>query len=250
METGELAIAFNAMETERFGVRCARVTNVDAPVSQINQMAREQEIGFLSVRLSTNDIHRLQVFEDDGFRLMDTLVYYQAQLKGKSFQPPPLDNVTFRATTPADAEAVADLTTRAFSGFFGHFHADKRLSDEDCDAVYVDWAGASIRNACSASPALVAEADGQIIGFLTINNTDTDTGELTLSGVDPGWQSKGIYGRLISHGLKLLAEAGCSKVNISTQVNNIPVQKAWAKHGLRMEKSYYTLHKWCDDTAG
>lgn len=246
METDELAIAFNAIETNRFGIRCARVIEPHAPLARIHRLAREQDIQFLSVRVPTNEISRVQALEDDGFRLMDSLVYYQAMLGATLPEPAEIAGVIIRDAAASDANAVGDVAAKAFSGFFGHFHADDRLSKTDADAVYIDWAKTSVVSSDVDLPVLVAETEGQLVGFLAAKRLDNETGDIVLNAVHPDWQGRGIYGVLLDHGLKLLLAAGCREVVTSTQLNNIAVQRAWGKRGLRMQKSFYTLHKWLD----
>jgi len=245
-EISDLAIAFNALETKRFGIRCARVVEVSTPLAEINRLAREQNISFLSVRVPTDEISRVQALEDDGFRLMDTLIYYKTSLSREPYEPSGLEAIHFRMAEAPDAEAVARVAAQAFMGFYGHFHADTRLSASDSDAVYIDWAAESVRNAVSDLPVLVAEAEGQIIGFLASKRIGPNSGEITLNAVHPNWQGQGVYSCLLEHGLKLMSSADCIEVTISTQINNIAVQKAWGKRGLRMQNSCYTMHKWLE----
>lgn len=60
----------------------------------------------------------------------------------------------------------------------------------------------------------------------------------------PNVQGEGIYGRMLASNMAALKAIGCERVLISTQVNNIAVQRAWGRQGLRMADSYYTLHQW------
>lgn len=242
-----MAIEFNALETERFGVRCAHVVSDQAKPSEIKQLARQQGIRFLSVRISTDDISRVQDFEENGFRLMDVLVVYSANLTNEPSEPSKLATIVVRKAEVSDAEAVAAVALKAFAGYPSHFHSDQRLSICDADAVYADWAANSVRSAKSNSQVLVGETRDQIVGFLATRRVGAVTGEITLNAVDPLWQEKGIYGCLLDHGLRRFHSEGCTEAVVSTQVNNIAVQKAWGQRGFLMQKSYYTLHKWLDD---
>jgi len=238
-----MPIEFNELETRRFGIRCAKIVRDQAPLAEINMAAHDQGIQFLSVRVSTNHIARTQEFEVDGFRIMDTLVYYHLDLTSL-IDPPTADaEIAIRHAQKSDANSVAELAGKAFAGYFGHYHADRRLSREEADAVYVDWAKSSVLLADPIRPVLVAISEGSLSGFLTANVKE---GEIALNAVHPDWQRRGIYSALLEHTLKIFQASGCLGAIISTQINNVPVQRVWAKRGFRLQESFYTLHKWLD----
>ncbi len=241
-----MPITFNALETDRFGIRCARVDDANAPLAAINAATEAEAIDFLSVRVSTDDIARVQALEDDGYRLMDTIVYYRTLLSMPFAATTNPKGVEIRIATRDDAEAVSVVASDAFEGFFGHFHADERLSSQDCDAVYADWAKSCVTTQTATLPALVAHTSGQIVGFLANRQIDEACVDITLNAVTREMQGRGVYGALLDRAMQQMAVSRFKEVTISTQVNNIPVQRAWAKRGFRMQRSYYTLHKWID----
>ncbi|WP_255005761.1 GNAT family N-acetyltransferase [Roseovarius sp. M141] len=239
-----MPIEINELETRRFGITAAKVTELKADIKKINAAAQTDRVQLLTIRVSTDDLARVQELEADGYRLMDTLVYYDRMLADA---PTPQDAL-IRLATPADAEAVATVARASFAGYFGHYHADPRLSDASADAAYVEWAENSIKGCGPKAPACVAERADRILGFMTMRmNSDTEA-EIILNGVHPSAQGEGIYGRILASSMALLKVAGRTRVVTSTQVNNITVQRAWGRQGLRMARSYYTLHKWFNNS--
>lgn len=235
-------IEINALESARFGIVAARLTDPQAPLAEVNAAARAQGVQMITARLPTSDLARVQALEADGYRLMDALVYHVHDL-GHDLPPPGEDppGQVIRPATPADAPAVAEVARASFAGYFGHYHADPRLSSQAADAAYVDWAARSIAATDATTPALVLETAAGLAAFLT---TRLDLCEIVLVGVHPAAQGGGVYGRLIDRGLRLLQGAGCPRVVVSTQITNIAVQRAWARRGFRPDRSLYTLHKW------
>lgn len=252
-----MVIEPNALETARFGIACARVADPYAPLDEINAAAAETGVRMLVLRLPAEDLARVQRLEADGYRLMDTLVYYGrtlADLPDPAPEPAPGDE-TIRPGTPADAEAVAAIAAAAFAGYGGHYHADPRLSEAAADAAYVDWAetcarGSGAGGGAAETPMLLAEtARGQALGFLALRLGGAGmeaTADIVLNAVHPEAQGQGIYGRLLDRGLALCRAAGQGRVTVSTQLPNLPVQRAWVRRGFRLERSLYTLHKWFD----
>ena len=236
-----MPVEINAQESARFGIVAARLTDPAAPLAQVNEAARALAVQMITIRVDSNELLRVQELEEDGYRLMDTLVYYGRNLADPlkpSFAPA---NEIIRNATPNDTEAVARVALAAFTAFLGHYHADVRLSATAADAVYVEWAVNSVAHCTDSRPVLVALVDGRIVGFLTLN---LDSAEIVLNAVLPEEQGKGTYGRLIDKAIETARKAGLTQLAVSTQLNNLAPQRAWVRRGFRMQRSLYTLHKW------
>lgn len=175
---------------------------------------------------------------------MDTIVYYDRPLTDLPPPGPAPEGETIRRAMPDDADEVAAVAAAAFWGYFGYYHADPRLDDEAADAAYVEWALRSVQETTETTPVLVAERSGRLGGFMTLHLSDDKTGEIVLNSVAPDAQGEGLYGRLVDRALMHLAAEGLSRATVSTQINNIPVQRAWGRRGFRMSRSLYTLHRW------
>lgn len=239
-----MTVEMNDLESRRFGIAAARVTDPEAGPQAVAAALSEAGAEFATLRLSTDALSLVQDYEAAGWRLMDTLVYYDRGLEDLPAPDRRDDGVSIRAGRPEDAPAVAEVAARAFAGYFGHYHADRRLDAAAADAVYVDWARRSFEACGPGAPTLVAEDKEGLLGFSTIRLVSDAKGEIVLNGVDPRAQRRGVYGRTIDHCMATLREAGRSQVVVSTQVNNIAVQRAWGRRGFRMLHSLYTMHAW------
>jgi len=149
-----------------------------------------------------------------------------------------------RTIAPGDASPVRAIAAAAFSGYGGHYHADPRLDDEQCDEVYADWAERSCVSKDVADEVLVAELDGQIVGFVTMRFNSDDEAEVVLNGVAPPAQGRGVYRSLMIRAMDLCASRGRTRIVISTQLTNVVVQKVWTRLGFELTSAYYTFHKW------
>lgn len=236
-----MPIELNALESARFGITAARLTDLSAPLDRVNAAARAQGVQMITARVDSNHLPLVQALEEDGYRLMDMLVYYSHDLARLPEPGASPAGETLRRASPADAAAVAEVAKAAFRGYLGHFHSDPRLSGTDADAAYVEWAQSSVTTCDDTAPAFVAVVDGRIAAFLT---TDMNVGEIVLNAVLPQVQGQGIYGRLVDQALQAARRAGCRQLSVSTQVNNIAPQRTWCRRGFRPLRSLYTLHKW------
>lgn len=237
-------IELNALETRRFGVVAAHVRDPAASVDAVNRAATSLGVAMLTVRIDCADHARIHAAEADGFRLMDSIVYHQRSLAEPWPRPAPSGDVMVRAARPADAAAVGEVARAAFADYIGHFHADPRLDRAAADAAYVEWAQGSVMRQSERDPARVVMCDGRLGGFLTLRRNDEAEFEIVLNAVHPDLQRRGLYERLLADALATAHDAGAARIIVSTQLNNFPVQRAWAKCGFRLERALHTFHKW------
>jgi GNAT superfamily N-acetyltransferase len=204
--------------------------------------AKREGHRLLIARCRADELETVQQLEEAGFRLMDTLVYYSRGLE----QIPPIgtQNVVIRSVRPSEAEDVRALARATFSGYQGHYHADPRLPQAQCDEVYSDWAYRSCVSATSDADVLVALDQSQLIAFATLRRNSPVQGEGVLFGVSPLAQGRGIYRALMEQAMNTLASIGCSEMVVSTQITNRAVQKVWARLGFEPSVAWYTLHAW------
>ena len=73
-------IELNTLESERFGVVAARACDPAASPEALNSAAVAQGVQLLTIRIDCRDHSRIHALEADGFRLMDTIVYYERSL--------------------------------------------------------------------------------------------------------------------------------------------------------------------------
>ncbi|EKE44164.1 GCN5-like N-acetyltransferase [Oceaniovalibus guishaninsula JLT2003] len=240
-----MPIEMNALETDRFGVPCARIADPAAPLDAIDAAARAQGVRMLSTRIDVSNLPRVHALESDGFRLMDTLVYYGRSLTDWT-EPAPRRPFDIRRARPQDADAVEAVARSSFKGYYGHYHADPRLDNDKADAAYVEWSGNSIRALTDRLTAAIVTVEDEIVAYATLRfNTDIQA-EMVVGGVAPHHQGGGLYAAMVARSLSFMRDDGATEFILSTQINNYAVQKVWARFGLAHRYSYYTFHKWFD----
>ena len=109
---------------------------------------------------------------------------------------------------------------------------------------------AVVSTANVADQVLVAESDGDVIGFCLIKVLDDEVGDGTLYGVHPNYRGRGAYRDLVVAAMKWARGNGCVRMVESTQVTNLVSQKVWARLGFEPFSSYYTFHRWFDEQRG
>jgi GNAT superfamily N-acetyltransferase len=241
--SGGLLISLSAIDEERWGVRTARASGVTAVhLPDVLAFCRQEKVVFLVARCAVSELRAAQMMEAQGFRLMDTLLYYSRDLTQPL--PPVPDGV--RPADAGEAEAIRALAGRAFRAYNGHYHADERLDRAACDAVYESWAYRSCLSRQVADEVLAAAPDGQITGFITLR-LNGEEGEGPLYAVDPEAQGQGIGRALMAGALHWLKQRGARHMLMSTQVTNVPSQKVWTRLGFEPSHAEYTFHRWFDE---
>lgn len=239
-----MPVELNALESARFGLIAGRVRDAHASPAAINAAARELNVQFLTARIECADHSRIHAAEADGFRMMDTIVYYERSLSDRLPELSQASDIAIRQACHEDAPAVANIAQAAFANYLGHFHADPRLDRRGADATYVDWAQRSVTRQSNDEQARVALCAGSLAGFLTLRRNSCSEFEIVLNAVHPDLQRRGLYQQLLQDALLTGREAGAERMIVSTQLNNFPVQRAWTKLGFRLFSAFHTFHKW------
>ncbi|MBL4653820.1 MAG: GNAT family N-acetyltransferase [Flavobacteriales bacterium] len=187
----------------------------------------------------------VQAMEKNGFFLMDTLVNYARDLH-KTPLPEDSGQIPIRPVQSRDSEQVQQVACEAFKGYSGHYHADERLDSLECNSVYTSWAYNSCSSKELADEVLVADLEGKIVGFATLKFNSTEELAGVLFGVSPEAQGRGLYRSFMIHGMQWAVANNAQQMTVSTQIDNISVQKVWSRLGFEPHNSFYTFHKWFD----
>ena len=213
------------------------------------EFCQTQRVCLLISRCLTSDLEAAQTMEREGFLLTDTLVYYQRDFERKAVLEE-AGSVPVRPIRPGEEEAVGRIAAECFSGYLGHYHADRRLDRAKCDKTYVDWAVRCCLHREVAEQVVLAEVGREILGFAALRLNGPKEGEAFLIGVLPKAQGKGIYRSFILDGMRWCLSLGATRMVESTQITNLAVQKVWIRLGFEPSHSFYTYHKWFEESYG
>jgi GNAT superfamily N-acetyltransferase len=239
------SVTLSQLDHARFGVITAKASGVSTDsLPRLTDFCLSHSVRLLIARVSVTDLECVQAMEAEGFRLMDTLVYYERSLSG----PPPIDDsgVSIRPARREESGAVGALAREAFRGYSGHYHTDPRLDKALCDEAYSDWAARSCLEQSDSSAVLVAEADARLIGLATLRLNSPLEGEGVLFGVRPEARRRGVFASLLVASLSWCVNRGARQMLYSTQINNAAAQRVLGRGGFIHNRAYYTLHKWFD----
>jgi GNAT superfamily N-acetyltransferase len=242
--TRSVKLSISEPDTRRFGIPYVRAQDLTfADLAATLDYCRGHDAGVCVARCGTGDFVTIHALEDEGFRLMDTLVYYQARLDDTPIPERRLA-LPIRSARAEESGAVGQLAAAAFKDYFSHYHADPRFDRRKVDEVFIDWASRSCLDKGVADEVFVADAGSDLGAFATMRFNDECEGEGVLFAVHPKQQGKGIYRDLMISGMRWCKDHGRGRMVVSTQVNNYTVQRAWIRLGFAIYKSFDTFHKW------
>jgi ribosomal protein S18 acetylase RimI-like enzyme len=141
-------------------------------------------------------------------------------------------------TVPA---IVREVVRSSFRDYGNHYTANPLLDPAAALAGYEDWAVRSLRS--DPGNVLVMMEGGAPIGMATLEpGADGNHCEILLAGLVPAAQGRRLYDGLLEGCERAAAARGATRIVISTQVHNVRVQRAWARHGLRPFAAIETVH--------
>ena len=114
--TGQSVASISRLDSDQFGVRVARAIDVaEGNVSELVEWCTFHQVRLLVAR--SRQIPAVQAMEARGFRLMDTLVYYQFPLAEKPI-PSGTGTGRVRLCTEEDYDTIVRIALESFKDYF------------------------------------------------------------------------------------------------------------------------------------
>ena len=242
LQSDEIHFGIAAVETQRFGfpvlnVQCG--VEVFENFDSIGATLTEQDYGLAVVRYPSNieTIGSLLASLDLKLTSTDSTVYWSSSKEA-----------TFTAATSrvdiqqVGADRLSDLLRTifwSFDGYRSHWHYNPRTNHLQMAEAYSEW----VTNFIDRQDiyCYVICVDNDLAGMAMVQSSG-EIAEILLAGIVPNYQSHGLYQNLISHVEHDLRQKSVKQIVISTQSQNIRVQKSWARYGLVPQMSVQTIH--------
>ena len=257
---GLVALSLLPWDTAHFGFKMAKICHLVADgnyeetvvlkrrlLHYLLKLCKNEKFSHITCRIDIDDISSIHALEENGFKLMDTLITYVFNRhKHRIYEIKELCRV--RKFTGTDLPVLVKISKNAFHR--DRFHLDPHIPDKKADCLFGEW----VKNSCQGrygDKVFVAERGNQVVGFLTFK-LDEEINRLTgyriaghgLSAVAP--RVKGIYPSLVKAAIKEIAvHYDC--LEFDTQLNNYEVIKIWQRFGFDFARAQYTFHKWLRD---
>jgi ribosomal protein S18 acetylase RimI-like enzyme len=242
-----------AWETEFFGRRFGRLTidveeahdfdleHLDSTLQEVLSCGDQNGYDLIDLELDASWIHRFCLFEDRGFRLVDTKMRFLTLKKEEEMRdlPPPT-----RETCLVSEEMKGEIllvTRKAFTttlSFKTRFNNESFFSRSETERYYAAWIEKYLgdRNTIFA----VARDEGRIVGYLIYAKTGEHRGKplykAALMAVDPAYHGRRIYFDLRSFVYAQFPEREIY-LDTTTQLSNLST----IRNLIRMQKTLESI---------
>lgn len=223
-----------------FGHPVFRVAPLRVVPARPLDLLRELETreAFCYTRVPTDRPDLVGVLVAAGFHIVDVGLTLERGPAVRSTGEAPC---VVRDFAPADIDRVLEIAATCFR--YSRFHLDPLMPEGLADAIKREWVRNYARGV-RGERLLVAERDGQVIGFLAVLAATSEGHRarvIDLVGVDAGCQKQGA-GRSLVEAFVQRCGPGSDVLRVGTQAANVPSLRLYEACGFRMAASAYVLH--------
>jgi dTDP-4-amino-4,6-dideoxy-D-galactose acyltransferase len=228
-------------DSEFFGHRIARVASnrlTKESLEGVFRWCRENSIECLYFLADAADKRSATLAADNGFRFVDVRVTYEKSLEVEEDLGEKASEI--RLSVPQDIPALSEIAS--LSHHDSRFYFDPGFSEAACDRLYATWIEKSCRGYSEA--VLVAEIEGQAVGYISLHLNQENKGQIGLVGVDSQARGHGLGKKLINESLRWFASQGVRRVTVITQGRNLAAQRIYLKSGFLPTLVEVWYHRW------
>ena len=237
--------ALSHIDSARFGICVSKAVGVKASdVSNVLDFCSDNKVALLIARCDISEIETVHKFEQAGFLMMDTLIYYSCDLSSVNVSGRSNPIAFIESASRSDADLIRKFAYRVFSGYTGHYQVDPRLNMTDCNEIYPDWAYNYCLSKNDMKDVLLLRRGDDIFGFGALQKNSSEETEGVLYGVAPEVRGKGVYFDLLQRSIEWSKSKGALRMIYSTQLTNISAQRVLCRSGFVPIHGFYTFHKW------
>jgi len=187
------------------------------------------------------DHANFRALQQAGFDLISVRNTYEMGMPAPSVATHPAIEIT-RASIARERIRQADLEVLAdVIGATSRYYKDHRIERTQCHAVYTTWLNNSVFNGYAADSVLAFQGE-RLVGIHTVK-VKNDVGVIDLIGVVPDLQSAGLGNALLQDGLNIMRERGATRVEVTTENENIVGSRFYQKHGFRLREMQVVWHR-------
>jgi dTDP-4-amino-4,6-dideoxy-D-galactose acyltransferase len=203
-------------------------------------------------KVQPDELAAIHALQRHGFLLMDTLldfVFDFSRTPTEEIDLPRRDaQLKIRPAKAADLPDLLAISEKAFSGYFGRFHADTQMPPGTATKIYNEWVRSAFHG--WANWILVAEVDDKIAGYglwrkalATEEKNSPSAAICDVLAVDPKFHGRGLGTALMIDGMGVTRDFAQYLIG-PVHVSNYPVQRTLQKLGWRIAGARHSFHKW------
>lgn len=220
---------------------------IEQGLKQAETYAIKESYDCWYVRIPTADVNTLNIFENNGYRHMDTLVTFTYDLKKENKEiNKNIYNYNVKLAGENDKDALSTIAKSEHNG--SRFFNDPRLKDK-ANMLYAEWIKKDLEN--ENTDVFVIEKSGEIAGYISCNyDNKIKRGRINLIAVKREYQRMGLGKALLSYAINNFFKKGMMSVYVGTHLANLSSMNLYIKTGFKLVNAEYSLHKWFSKEKG
>jgi GNAT superfamily N-acetyltransferase len=143
---------------------------------------------------------------------------------------------------PAESASDELIELGLLAGQYSRFQSDARIPRERFVELFRCWTERSTQREI-ADAVFVAEADQQIVGFVTAKK-DQQIGTIGLIATNPHFHRRGIGKLLLGHAHRWMLKHDIVEAQVSTQVENFAACQLYLRTGYQLASLESVYHFW------
>lgn len=236
-------LKYSKLDSNRFGLVIYRSKFKEIDAESILSQILSHNIDTAIIRIPTTQllqIHKLKKIAMP-FMVTDTLAYYEMDLTTYKEKPPINSDLEFVIAKPSDHPAINHIVRDTFGNYVNHYRMNPFFDNENVTEGYQDW----VRSYAEEDPNRICwlvKKNGEPIAFATFNYQNEDKAKGILYGVKPSERGNGIFHDIMRNAKLFSIKMERSKIQVTTQIENLVVQKAWTNQGFSLHHTSNTIH--------
>ena len=236
---------YSKIESNRFDLCIYRekIDSLNADYENIKSKLEKNDVDILILRLPTLSMPDHYKLLSDSYRVIhaDSLLYYKNDLQ-KSNGSVLRNDFSFECIENDNVDCLNEMIPIIFSDYQNHYFSNPLLDRTKIISGYIEWA-MSYSNVGNGRIAWIVKDHEKNVAFATCYFDEKERMcDGILYGVMPEYSGRGVYSDLICYTKSFFKEKGFEKMYVSTQLQNVAVQKVWCREGFRLDHSYETYH--------
>ncbi|MBI3021851.1 MAG: GNAT family N-acetyltransferase [Candidatus Omnitrophica bacterium] len=183
----------------------------------------------------------VRLAEQHGFHFVDMRLTFEYDLTRPvvPFNGLP-HGIEMRPCRPDDVPALKAIASDSYLD--SRYYFDQRFARERCTAFYTEWIEKCANG--FVDHVLVAEHQGQAVGYVTCRCATPYLGHIDLIGVHPSMRNRRIGRALVDAALRWFLERDFERVEVATQGRNYAAQRLYQRCGFVSRQTRLWYHKW------
>ena len=226
-----------------------RLTDFQVAVAleRLTASVDENHYDIIELTIDIDQTRLIPLFEDVGFRLVDSRITFITPINRKAFPPEPLPAGTIKYASWDDLEAIVTLTYESFvdnDQFFSRFKNRRYFTEDETRRYYREWIANHIGDADTHF--IVVKDNDRLYAYYIYKKTrfleEKPVYKAILTAVDPAFRGNRFHMRMQAYLIQQFPEEAFFLDNTS-QLTNISIIRSYIRSQKQLNSIALTFYR-------